>query len=301
VTSSHDLSIARVLTGRVSRHVTGVYNPKAFIPHAASLRQAFAHCGRFSTAASRRSLGSVSVPVWPVNLSARLPVIALVGRYPTNKLIGHRPLREREARRSPLYPAGDASNRDHPVLVAVSSGYPGLSGKYAYALLTLSPLDSGAEAPALARLACLIHAASVRSEPGSNPSFCASRFFRPLLGAATSMRRLAIRGAERRNRNCHLVEEQGLAGRHRRAPQVARPTLVGRRAKKLSEGHRLRKSALGRFCTLVGRVSDGLALEPELACATQLSCCACLTRDDIEDLAPKTPCSSRRTSFRACA
>jgi hypothetical protein len=26
--------------------------------------------------------------VWPVTLSGRLPVVALVGHYPTNKLIG---------------------------------------------------------------------------------------------------------------------------------------------------------------------------------------------------------------------
>ena len=65
-----------------------VYNPKAFIPHAALLRQAFAHCAKFPTAASRRSLGRVSVPVWPIRLSARLPIVALVGRYLTNKLMG---------------------------------------------------------------------------------------------------------------------------------------------------------------------------------------------------------------------
>ena len=68
-----------------------VYNPKAVIPHAASLRQAFAHCAIFPTAASRRSLGRVSVPVWPVALSGRLPVVALVGHHPTNKLIGREP------------------------------------------------------------------------------------------------------------------------------------------------------------------------------------------------------------------
>ena len=65
-----------------------VYNPKAVIPHAASLHQAFAHCAIFPTAASRRSLGRVSVPVWPVTLSGRLPVKAMVGHYPTIKLIG---------------------------------------------------------------------------------------------------------------------------------------------------------------------------------------------------------------------
>ncbi|KAG5191560.1 hypothetical protein JKP88DRAFT_174409, partial [Tribonema minus] len=41
-----------------------VYNPRAVIPHAVLLRQAFAHCGKFPTAASRRSLDRVSVPVW---------------------------------------------------------------------------------------------------------------------------------------------------------------------------------------------------------------------------------------------
>ena len=66
----------------------GVYNPKTFIPHAALLRQAFAHCAIFPTAASRRSLDRVSVPVWLIVLSDQLPVVALVGRYPANELMG---------------------------------------------------------------------------------------------------------------------------------------------------------------------------------------------------------------------
>ncbi len=44
----------------------------------------FPHCAIFPTAASRRSLGRVSVPMWPFNLSVRLPIVALVGRYLTN-------------------------------------------------------------------------------------------------------------------------------------------------------------------------------------------------------------------------
>ncbi len=63
---------------------TELYNPRAFITHAASLRQAFAHCARFPTAASRRSLDRVSVPVWLFILSDQLRVLALVGHYPTN-------------------------------------------------------------------------------------------------------------------------------------------------------------------------------------------------------------------------
>ena len=83
--------------------MTGVYNPKAFVLHAASLRQAFAHCGRFSTAASRRSLGSVSVPVWQTTLSGLLPVVALVGRDPTNKLIGRNRLPEQKVPKDPYH------------------------------------------------------------------------------------------------------------------------------------------------------------------------------------------------------
>ena len=64
--------------------LTELYDPKAFVTHAALLRQAFAHCAIFPTAASRRSLGRVSVPVWLIILSDQLPVIALVGRYPSN-------------------------------------------------------------------------------------------------------------------------------------------------------------------------------------------------------------------------
>ncbi len=64
-----------------------LYNPQAFFTHAALLDQACAHCPIFPTAASRRSLGRVSVPVWLIVLSDQLLIVALVGRYPTNKLI----------------------------------------------------------------------------------------------------------------------------------------------------------------------------------------------------------------------
>ena len=64
--------------------MTGLYNPKAFITHAASLGQAFAHCPIFPTAASRRSLGRVAVPVWLIILSDQLPVLALVSHYLAN-------------------------------------------------------------------------------------------------------------------------------------------------------------------------------------------------------------------------
>jgi hypothetical protein len=89
-------SSCRVLACTYSSLPTELYNPKAFIAHAASLRQGFPHCARFPTAASRRSLDRVSVPVWLTILSDQLPVFGLVGRYPTNNLIGRRPILERE-------------------------------------------------------------------------------------------------------------------------------------------------------------------------------------------------------------
>ena len=63
---------------------TEFYDPKTFFTHAALLHQTCVHCGRFPTAASRRSLGRVSVPMWPINLSVRLRITALVSRYLTN-------------------------------------------------------------------------------------------------------------------------------------------------------------------------------------------------------------------------
>ncbi len=68
--------------------MTELYDPKAFITHAALLRQGFPHCAKFLTAGSRRGLDRVSVPVWLIILSDQLPIAALVGHYPTNKLMG---------------------------------------------------------------------------------------------------------------------------------------------------------------------------------------------------------------------
>ena len=74
-------------SGGHSSRSKGVYDPKTFILHAALRRQACAHCEQFPTAASRRSLGRVSVPVWLIILSDQLTIVALVGHYPTNQLM----------------------------------------------------------------------------------------------------------------------------------------------------------------------------------------------------------------------
>ena len=84
-----------LILNKISSTVKGVYDPKAFIPHAALRRQTFVHCVRFPVAATRRCMGRVSVPFWGNALSRPLPVIALVGFYPTNKLMGDRLIHRR--------------------------------------------------------------------------------------------------------------------------------------------------------------------------------------------------------------
>jgi hypothetical protein len=77
-------SVQGVLTPVFSSLPTELNDPKAFITHAAWLGQACAHCPIVPTAASRRSLGRVSVPVWLIILSDQLPVLALVVSYTAN-------------------------------------------------------------------------------------------------------------------------------------------------------------------------------------------------------------------------
>ena len=73
-----------LLTHHPSSSLKVLYNPKAFFTHAAWLDQACAHCPIFPTAASRRSLDRVSVPVWLIILSNQLEIVALVSHYLTN-------------------------------------------------------------------------------------------------------------------------------------------------------------------------------------------------------------------------
>src|SRR3954467_354934 len=139
-----------------------VYNPKAVIPHAASLHQACAHCAIFPTAASRRSLGRISVPVWPVTLSGRLLVVALVSHNLTNKLIGRGPIPHRKS----FPPPGHATSKVYSVLDPVSQAYPKVQGRSptCYSPVRHSSTPKGLSVP----VGCVKRGASVRPEPGSN-------------------------------------------------------------------------------------------------------------------------------------
>jgi hypothetical protein len=110
-----------------SSRATELYDPKTFITHAALLRQTCVHCGRFPTAASRRSLGRVSVPVWPFTLSGRLRIVALVSRYLTNKLMRRRPIFKPQI--APCFMILSCEKTSYPVLAIVSDSYPRLKGR----------------------------------------------------------------------------------------------------------------------------------------------------------------------------
>ncbi len=128
----------RVPSSFPSSPLKELYNPKAFIAHAALLHQACAHCAKFPTAASRGSLDRVPVPVWLIILSDQLSIVALVGRYPTNKLMDRSPIL---SRLTALPAEAAASDRSF----GISLGFPRLSpakGYVSYVILTRAPLYS---------------------------------------------------------------------------------------------------------------------------------------------------------------
>ena len=122
--------------------MTGVYNPKTFILHATSHHQAFAHCEWFETAATRRCLDRISVPMWPSILSDRLPVLALVVFHTANKLIGRKPLLKRHHKPFKLLPCGRIWYR---ALSQFSSSYSRLKGRLltCYAPVCRFPVPEG--------------------------------------------------------------------------------------------------------------------------------------------------------------
>ena len=77
--------------------------------------------------------------MWLVVLSDQLLIVALVGLYPANQLISHRPLRSRQALRSPAF-----TLRSYAVLAFFSERYPPLKGRLLtrYSPVRHSPSES---------------------------------------------------------------------------------------------------------------------------------------------------------------
>lgn len=116
--------------------IKDLYVANHFVNHAASLHQTFVHCGRFSTAATRRCMGRVSVPSVGVRLSPPLDVIALVSFYLTNQLISYRPFPERVLNKEQLY-SGETIVYQHTFRCVIHD-----SGVRTYILLPRLPLTS---------------------------------------------------------------------------------------------------------------------------------------------------------------
>ena len=135
------------------------------------LDQACAHCPRFPTAASRRSLGRVSVPVWLIIRKDQLSIVGLVSLYLAN------------------YHNTARAHRTAPwCALCILRIYLNCSAD-SHVLRTRAPLCGSVAAKRTrlqlrvslvfdrdnnVRLACVKHTASVHSEPGSNSLFVVS-------------------------------------------------------------------------------------------------------------------------------
>ena len=152
----------------VSSHTTELYDPRAFFTHAALLHQGSPHCAISPTAASRRSLDRVSVPMWPFTLSGRLLIVALVGSYPTNQLIRRKLVCDRFRFAVSISQSKQFISYQLTFLSVIRVSqvdYLRVTHPSATKLYIFHPKTSYIH---FVRLACVRHAASVHPEPGSN-------------------------------------------------------------------------------------------------------------------------------------
>ena len=140
-----------------------VYNPKAVIRTRRRCIRLAPIVQYSPTAASRRSLGRISVPMWPVALSGRLPVVGSVGRYPADYLIGRDPIPYRYNLSQPtMRKAGHPALPPFGAIPVYGAGRSRITHPFATLTTKQSLMDP-------VRLACVKHAASVHPEPESNP------------------------------------------------------------------------------------------------------------------------------------
>ena len=124
----------------VSRCFFCRYRHFRFFPAKRGLQPEGRHPSRGVAASGLRPLCNIphcclSVPVWPVTLSGRLPVDALVSHYLTNKLIGREPIPDQK-----IFPTPTMRKR---LISSIRRRFQRLSqspGQVAHVLLTRSPL-----------------------------------------------------------------------------------------------------------------------------------------------------------------
>ena len=118
--------MALVLPRRLAPVLPTTYSPSslrlakahALHGHVGCPYHTFVHCKGFAPAAPRRAGTSISVSLSGLPLSRPVPIIGLVGRYPTNYLIDRRLILEHE-----FIPNGFPVRLGYQVLPTVSRGY----------------------------------------------------------------------------------------------------------------------------------------------------------------------------------
>lgn len=126
-----------------------------------SLHQTFVHCGIFPTAASRRSLGRISVQCGG-SISQPAKHHRLGGPLPHQLAnVAHSDLLAKQALPFILL---SCKNNKYSVLSDVSIRYPNLKGTLSTCYSPIRRYDIAI----IARHACIRHTASVHPEPGSN-------------------------------------------------------------------------------------------------------------------------------------
>ena len=79
--------------------------------------------------------------MWLIILSAQLPIVPLVGLYPTNQLKVRRPISSQKTRKSPPFPS---ESKVTTGVSGISTPFAGLSqilGQEIYAFLARAPLS----------------------------------------------------------------------------------------------------------------------------------------------------------------
>ena len=135
---------------------------------------------------------------WGTFLSEPLPIVALVGRYPANQLMGRIPIAHRN-QPFVMTPCGISTASGIKLAFARLSRSVRQVG---YALLTRAPvaiIGGQARLHAAPRLACVKPVASVHPEPGSNSSSYLSFLFLFFLHDAAEKPRRASRKSVRPN------------------------------------------------------------------------------------------------------
>ena len=79
--------------------------------------------------------------MWPPTLSGRLPVTALVGHHPTNKLIGREPIPRRNTKNSESIPTSPCGPTGPPRISRPFKRLSRTEGQVTHVILTRSPLN----------------------------------------------------------------------------------------------------------------------------------------------------------------